>query len=157
MYEHARHCKRISNEAGVLSRCAAKAAQRVFGNIMAALHGNLFNRVRHVAHRDVYIAFGDLLRSAVVAGAASYVIREGCKFPLDDLRIERSIAADAEHRREEIRLNFAKHHIAVGDGEWTVFAIARWSRVSSSGIRADAIARAIKMQNRSAAGSHRMN
>ena len=52
MDEHARHAERVGDEARVLAARAAEAAQRVLGDVVAALHGDVLDRVGHVLDGD---------------------------------------------------------------------------------------------------------
>ena len=76
MDEHARHAERIGDRARVLAAGAAEAAQRVVGDVVAALHRDVLDRVGHVLHRDAQEAVGDLLgRCRRVAGCAQRLRR----------------------------------------------------------------------------------
>ena len=61
MQEYACHAQRIRNLAGMLARGAAEAVERVLGDVVAALHGNLFDRVGHVFDGDAQKSFRDVL------------------------------------------------------------------------------------------------
>ena len=60
--EHARHAERVGDETGVLTAGAAEAVERVARHVIAALHRNLLDRVRHVLDGDLDEAVGDLFR-----------------------------------------------------------------------------------------------
>ena len=66
MNENARHGERVGDQAGVLAGRAAEAAQRVAGDVVAALHRDVLDRVRHVADRDLDEPFGNLFAAAAV-------------------------------------------------------------------------------------------
>src|SRR3546814_19564280 len=70
MDEHRLHAERVGNQAGVRPARATEAAERVAGHIVAALHGDFLDRVRHVLDGDLEEAVGDLGRAAPVAGRA---------------------------------------------------------------------------------------
>src|SRR3546814_2040541 len=63
MQEDLGHAERIGHQAGVLAAGAAEAVERVLGDIVAALHGDLLDGVGHVLHGDAQEALGDLLRA----------------------------------------------------------------------------------------------
>ena len=67
MDQHARHAERVGDEAGMLAASAAEAIERIARHIVAALHRNLLDRVRHVFDRDLDEAVGDLFGRAAVA------------------------------------------------------------------------------------------
>ena len=55
----------------MLAAGAAEAAQRVLGDVVAALDRDVLDRVRHVRDRDLQEAVGDLLRRARLSGFAT--------------------------------------------------------------------------------------
>jgi gas vesicle protein len=61
MDQHRLHAERIGHEAGVLAAGAAEQLSRYFGDVIAALDGDLLDRVRHVLDGDGEEALGDLL------------------------------------------------------------------------------------------------
>ena len=67
MDQHACHAERIGDQAGMLAAGAAEAVERIAGDVIAALHGDLLDRVRHVLDRDAEEAVGDFLGRAAVA------------------------------------------------------------------------------------------
>ena len=60
MDEHAGHAERVGDKAGVLAAGAAEAVERIARHVIAALHRDLLDRVRHVLDRDLDEAVGDL-------------------------------------------------------------------------------------------------
>ena len=62
-----------------------------------------------------------------------------------------------KHPGEVLRLDLTHHDVAVRDGQRAATAIALWPRIGTGTFRADTVARAIKIQNRTAARSNRMN
>ena len=54
----------------MLSTSAAEAIERIAGDVIAALHGNLLDRVRHVLDRDLDESVGDFFGLAAVDLAA---------------------------------------------------------------------------------------
>ncbi len=151
MDEHARHAERVGNQAGVLSGRAAEAAQRVLGHVVAALHRDLLDRFGHVADRDLHEALRDLLGSAGVARGAADLVGKSREFFARDCIVERLVALGPEHRGKEFRLDFPEHEVAVGDRERAAAAVARRARIGARRVRADAVARAVEMQDRAAA------
>ena len=132
MDEHARHAERVGDEARVLAAGAAEAAQRVLGDVVAALHRDVLDRVRHVLDGDLEEAVGDLLgrralrRSRARSRAAS--ARE-----LARARRRRRAAASPSAPntvRKERRVELADHHVAVGHRQRTAAPIRRRARDS---------------------------
>ena len=62
MDQHGGHAERVGDQAGVLAAGAAEAIERVAGDVVAALHRDLLDRIRHVLDRDAQKAVRDLLR-----------------------------------------------------------------------------------------------
>src|SRR2546428_11150596 len=100
MDEDPRHAERVGDEAGVLPRRAAEAAQRIARDIVAALHRDRLDRVRHIADRDLHEAFGDRLRASTVA----YLLGELCESVGNNATVQRLLPAGPEHMRKERRL-----------------------------------------------------
>ena len=56
------HAKRVGHHAGMLSRRAAKAGQRIFGDVVAALHTDVLNRIGHIFNGDAQKTSGNGFR-----------------------------------------------------------------------------------------------
>ena len=54
----------VGDQACVLATGAAEAIERVAGDVIAALHGNLLDRVRHILDRDLDKSVGNLFSLA---------------------------------------------------------------------------------------------
>src|SRR5207237_10529025 len=67
MDQHLGHAERVGDETRMLAAGAAEAVEPVARHVLAALHGNLLDRVRHVLDRDADEAVGDVLRYTAVA------------------------------------------------------------------------------------------
>ena len=148
MDQHLGHAERVGDEARMLSARAAEAVERIAGHVVAALHRDLLDRVRHVLDRDLDEAVGDLLGGL----AAADLDRERREGLVHRVGVERLVLLGPENLREEIRDQLADHHVGVGDGERPAAAIAFRSRIGAGRIRPDAEARAVEMQDRAAAG-----
>ena len=73
------------------------------------------------------------------------------------LGVERLVLLRAENLREEIRDQLADHDIGVGDRQRPAAPVAVRARIGAGGVRADAEARAVEMQDRAAAGRDRVD
>jgi hypothetical protein len=62
--QHLGHAERVGNPTGELTARAAEAVEHVFGDVVAALHRDLLDRVRHVLDGDLEEALGHLLRTS---------------------------------------------------------------------------------------------
>jgi hypothetical protein len=91
MDEDARHGEGVGHEAGVLAGGAAEAAQGIARDVMAALHGNMLDRIGHVADRDPDKTLGDLLGTAAVLDLCNQLL----EFLFDDFAIQRLVAGGA--------------------------------------------------------------
>src|SRR5262249_41613091 len=139
--------ERIGDQARMLAASAAETIERIAGDVVAALYGNLLDGVRHVLDRDRDEAVGNLLRAPPTADLA----RQACEGRLNCFGIERLVLWGPEHAREETRHQLAEHHISVSDRKRAAAAIALRPRIGAGRVRPDAKARAVEMQNRAAA------
>jgi len=62
MDQHRRHAERVGDQAGVLAAGAAEAVEHIAGDVVAALHGDFLDRVRHVLDRDADKTVGNFVR-----------------------------------------------------------------------------------------------
>ncbi len=152
--ENARHAERIGHQARMLPAGAAEATQRVLGHVVASLDRDLLDRIGHALDGDGQKAFGDLPRTASIAGLGGDLVAERGEFFLDRLAVERSIARGPEQGRKELWLQLAEHEIAIGDGKRPAGAIAGRARPCAGGFRPDAIARAVERADGAAARRH---
>ena len=144
MEEDALHAEGVGDEAGVLSPGGAEGAEGVFGDVVAALDGDLLDGVGHVFHGDSQEAIGDLpeaLLGGLGLGCRIFVgvdlTRQGGKPPADHGLVDGEIPLRSEHRREEARDDLAHHEVAVGDGEGTATPITGGAGVGAGGFRTD--------------------
>ncbi len=147
MNEHARHAERVGDQAGVLAARASEAVERVVRDVIAALHGNLLDRIGHVLDRDLDEAVGD-----VFGLSAADLLGEIGEGHAHGMRVERQALRRSENLRKEIGDELADHHVGVGDGERSVAPVAFRAGIGARRIRADAETGAVKMQDRTAAG-----
>ena len=151
--QHALHAERVGHQAGVLAAGAAEAIERIARHVVAALHGNFLDRVRHVLDRDLDKTVGDLLAAAAVAD----LLCHRCEGGAHGVGVKWLVLRRAEDFGKEIRDKLADHHIGVGHGERAAAAIAFWAGIGAGGIRADAKPRTVEMQDRAAASRYGMN
>ena len=147
MDEHGRDRQSVSDVAGVLAAGAAEAIERIARDVIAARDRNRLDRLGHLRNRNGEKSVGDRLRLPPVADVA----RERGKALPHDLVVERLVAARAEHFREEIGDQLARHQIGVGDRERAAAAIGGGSGIGAGGSRANAKARAVEREDRAAA------
>jgi len=153
MNEHAGHAERVGDQAGVLAAGAAEAIERVARHVIAALHRNLLDRIRHVLDRDLDEAVGDLFAAA----AAADHLRHRGEGRAHRVGVERLVLDGSEYFRKEIGMSLPTMTLAVGHGERAAAAIAFRSGIGAGGIRPDPKPRAVEMQDRAAARRYRMN
>ena len=157
MDEHGLHAEGIGHQAGVLTAGAAEALQREARGVVALLHRDLLDRIRHVGDSDLQKPLRHLVRRARLAGGLRDLFRQCRKLRRHDIGIERCIAVRPEDRRKVPRLDLADADIGVGHRQRPAAAIAGRARIGAGGIRADAEARAVEMQDRAAARRHRVD
>jgi hypothetical protein len=139
--QHPRHAERIGNQAGMLPAGTAEAAERVFRDVVAALDRDLLDGVGHVLDGDPEEALGRRRRIGGTAGGGGDLGGESGEAVLDHGAVERLVAARPEQRREEVRLQLAEHHVAVGDGQRPAAPVAGRPGIGAGGIRSHPEAR----------------
>ena len=125
MDQHRRHAERVGDQAGVLAAGAAEAVERVARHVVAALHRDLLDRVRHVLDGDLDEAVGDLLGRAAVADLARER-RERLRAPPRRRAAGPALGPKIVGKKSGIEL--ADHHVGVGDGERPAAAVAGRAR-----------------------------
>jgi hypothetical protein len=148
MQQYSADAERIGDQAGMLTAGAAEGIHHVVGDVVAALHRDAQDRVRHVLDRDADEAVSDLRSLAAIADLGG----EPGEALAHDLGVERLVLRRAEDLGEELRNELANHHIGVGDGERSAAPIAGWPRIGAGRVGADAEARAVVKEDRAAAG-----
>ena len=109
------HAEAVGNTAAGLATGAAKTGERVFGDVISALHGNLLDGVCHVLHGDFQEAVGNLFCRPTVADRLSQF---GKLLP-DNVTIQLLILFGTEDFRKEFRCQLAGHEVGVRDRERT--------------------------------------
>lgn len=158
--QHARHGRHqdgadaegVGDHAGVLAARPAEGGQGVPRDVVTLLHGDPLDRGRDVGDGDLQIALGDLFGGAVVTGALVDFAGEGGEARPDRVRVERLVAAGAEHGREVGGLDAAQHDVGVGDGERAAAPVAGGAGVGARGVGSHAVAGAVEVQDRAPAG-----
>ena len=145
MDQHVLEAERVGDKAGMLAAGAAESVQHIVRDVVAALHRDGLDRVRHVLDRDPDEAVGDLRRLVSVADLGS---KRG-EARLHDPSVERLVLTRTEDLGEERGHELPHHHIGVGHGERAAAAIAGRSRYRARGIRSDTEARAVVMRGSS--------
>src|SRR5207237_7788766 len=103
----------------MLAARAPETVQRVARHVVAALHRNLLDRVRHVLDRDLDETIGNQLGRAAVADLFCQRA-EGLAYRLG---IEREVLVRAEYLRKQVRDELADHDVGVGERERPAAAI----------------------------------
>ena len=147
MDEHGRDRQRVGDVAGVLAAGAAEAVERIAGHVITARDRDGLDRLGHLGDRDRQKSVGDRLLAPPVADLA----RKRREALAHDRRIERLVAARAEHFWKEIGDELAGHQVGVGDRERAAAAISGGAGIGAGGSRADAKARAVECEDRAAA------
>ena len=144
--------ERIRDQTGVLPARPAEAVQRVAGDVVSPLDRDLLDRLGHVLDRDHQETVGDLDRAAPVAGLPFDLGGKRGELLAHDVLVERLVGVGAEHPGEEARANLAHHHVGVGHAERPAPPVAGRPRIGAGGVRSDAVAGAVEMEDRTAAG-----
>src|SRR4029434_2838953 len=91
----------------------AETPQRVLRDIVAALHGDVLDGVRHVLDGDPQEAVSDLLWGPCDLLGRGHYCRERRKLRSHDHGVERRIAPGPEYFRKPFGVKLADHHVAV--------------------------------------------
>nr|CAD6595171.1 hypothetical protein RFYW14_00002 [Pseudorhizobium flavum] len=142
-----RNAERIGRQAGMLAAGTAEAGQHVIGDVIAALDTDFLHRIRHVLDGDRQEAVCDFFRRTPVADGRGHVL-EGCA---NGRCVQRLVAVRAEDLREEFGRELAEHDIGVGDGERPAAAIGFRPGIGAGGIRPDAEAPVLEVEDGAAA------
>ena len=148
MNEHRCDAKRIGDETGMLAAGPAEGIEHIFGDVVAALHRDGLDRVRHVLDRDPDAALGHLFGRLAVAELP----RERLESLAHGVAVERLVVPRSEDAWKKIGDELARHDIRVGDGERAAAPVGEGAGIGSCRIGADAKARAVIMDDRAAAG-----
>ena len=138
MDHHPVHAQRVGDQAGMLPPGPAEAGEGVARHVMAARDRDALDRIGHVGDRHGDEAFGRLPRGHGAAGLRLHLRADRREALRHRVPIERLVAIGAEQAGEEIGLDLAQHHIAIGDGERTAAPVAGGSRHRAGAFRADA-------------------
>ena len=138
VHEYRIHVEGIGDETSVLSAGAAEARERVAADVVAALHGDLADGVRHVVDRDPQEPQRQLGGTRGVAGGGTDVLRQLLEAGGDARGVERQVALITEDPWKELRTQAPEHDVAVGQGERSAAAVRGRARQRAGGLRSDA-------------------
>src|SRR5262249_8639244 len=113
MNQYLGRAERISDETGRLPAGTAEAAEDGARYVVAGLHRDLLDRVRHVLDGNLDEAVGDVFGGAAIADLAG----EPAKRLAHRVGIERQVLLRAEDLRKELRHQFTDHDVGVGERE----------------------------------------
>ena len=153
MQDNFGHAQRVCDGAGVLAAGSAKTGQGIVGHVITALYGDFFYGAGHALHRDFEEPFGYLFGLALGPDLGG----QGGEGLSDRDPIKPLVSIRPENRGEIVRHQFSDHHIGVGHRQRPAVSIAGWPRVGAGRLRADAEARAVKCEQRTAAGGNCVN
>jgi hypothetical protein len=151
MDQHRLHAERVSHEAGVLACRTPERVKEILRHVVAALDGDLLDRVRHVLHGDGQEALGHLL------GRFALGLGNHAELFAHDRVVERLVLAGAEDTREECGAQLAQHDVRVGDGQRPAAAVAGGAGVRARAVGTGAETARIGVEDRSAARRDRMD
>ena len=93
----------------------------------------------------------------IAAGGGGDRVRQAREQAPGRAGVQRLVAALAEDLGEVARLYPAEQHVGVGDGQRAAVAVARGAGVGARRVRADPVTAAVEVQDRTAAGRHRVD
>ena len=157
MDHHPGDAQGIRHQAGVLAARAPEAVQDVAGHVVAAAHRDRLDGVRHVVDRDAQEPVRHVDQRRPAAGALPDLAGEGGELLHDHAVIQRLVLARAEHPREELRLQLAEEHVAVGHAERAAAPVAGRPRIRSGRLRTHPVASPVERADRAPARRHRVD
>ena len=141
----------------MLATGTAKTTKCIAGDVVTTLYRYLLDSIGHVFDGDLQESFGDLSRSSVISGSGRDAGAQPSEFIEHDLAVQWQIGVFAKNGRKQIRLQFAKHHIAIGHGQRSAASVARRARVGARRFGPDPVAQAVEFQHRPTAGRDGMD
>ncbi len=138
----------------MLAAGAAETGEHIVGDVVAALHRDLLDRIGHIAHRDGDESFGHGFRCGPFTRRRADFVRQRVETAAHGGHVQRFIAARAEEAREIIGLHLAEHDVAVGDRERAAAPVAGRAGIGAGAVRPHTIAAAVEVQDRTAASGH---
>ncbi len=145
------HAKRVCDGTSMLRACTTKDGQAVFGNIIPALHTDLFDCVCHVFNgnakepvRNVFRCapdlFGHFFKSLPCGGD-----------------VERLIGIWSKNGREELGAELANHGVGIRYSQHTTAAIANRAGVGAGAFGANLHTVVVISQKAATPGCHRVD
>src|SRR5215467_3127169 len=131
MNQHGGHAERIGHQAGMLAAGAAEAVERIARHIVAALHGDLLDRVRHVLDRNPDEAVSNVLYASFAAEMSVHLVCQISESSPHTSGIERLILRGSENMREEVWQQLADHDIGISEGERSAASITFRPRIGA--------------------------
>ena len=154
------HAQRIGNQAGMLAAGTAKALKGIAGHVVAALDGDLLDRVRHVLDRDAQEILRPSPRALRGASPVAAAISRGQLLRTSSRTMSGSSgwsAFGAKDRREMVRLQFAQHDVAIGHRQRPAAPVAGRARIGTRALGAHLEPPVAEGQDRAAARCDRVD
>ena len=131
----------------MLAAGAAEAAQRVLGDVVAALHRDVLDRIRHVRDGDLEESVRDFLRRARRARSSRATsAASAANFARTTAASSGWSPAGPNTRGKSAGIELADHHVAVGDGQRPAAPVRRRAGIRAGRFGPDAKARAVERQ-----------
>ncbi len=145
------HPQRVGDGAGSLRPRAAEHRQAVPRDVIAPLHADRLDRVRHVLDRNPQEPLRHLLRRPAD-------LRRQRREALPRRRhVERPVPPGPEDRRKELRPQPPGQHVGVGHRQRPAPPVGRRPRIRAGALRPHPHPRPVEAQDRPAARRHRMD
>ncbi len=121
----------------MLAACPAKTLKRIFSDIITALNRNFLDRICHIFNRNAQKATGNFFFASFDTGFSFDLRRKHGKTSANGRHVKRLILIGAKNMRKILRLQLAKHGVAIGYGKRATTAIASRPRIGTSAFRPD--------------------
>ena len=152
MNEDAFHTQRIRHQTGVLSSGTAEAVQRVASHVITALNRDLLDGVCHVLDCDLEKSVGHFHRRSGISCLTFDAVSQLGKYGLYRSDVQPLILTRPEDRWEELFLQLAQHHVAIGHRQRATAPVTHRPGIGSGRLWANPVPGAVKSTDRSAPG-----
>ena len=149
--------QRVGNATRMLTAGAAEAIERIFGDVVAPLHRDLLDRVRHILDGDGQESLGGLLGAQLLSGCGPDLARQRLELPSNNVQVQRPIAAGTENFGEMTGLQPAEEQVGVGHRERAALAVAGGAGICARRFRPDPESCPVEPEDRPAARRHGVN
>src|SRR5690606_8778665 len=123
------YAESFGHPAGMLAACAAKAGERVFGDVIAARDGDFLDGVGHVLNGNGDEPVSSFLGRLQPVPASNHL----AELLADNVLVQRLVLVGAEYMRKILGAKLAEHHVGIGNGEGSAASVAGGTGIGKIG------------------------